>query len=315
MPLKTKPGVICMDKKNIIKNLESVGFRAAFMPFAAIIKIPKLYEAYINAIGHTQSKTDKQSPLPQPPSLSFEVRSFLVVAFSDSAAELCLKYKGKRISIPIPPEFINESTRQQLQDTLKDALAKHQYIKTREIPLKLLAVSSGLGRYGHNTLCYVDGFGSYCSLESYYTDIPCEDKDWNLAVLDNCETCARCAKNCATGALGGPFIMDGDRCLYAQNMSSQSMPDWLSPEIHHTLIGCLRCQEACPINQSSPAPAMESLKLSELETEALLSLSPDVLAPRLLKKFKDYGMTQKIISVAGRNAKLFIEAKKRKGEL
>jgi epoxyqueuosine reductase len=292
--------------EEIVHQLETVGFRASFMSFSNLTKIPKLHEAYLGVCQNKESASPGRLPLP--PDVGFEPRSLLIVAFADSGGGLALDYNGKRITIPIPPEFLNGSVRQRLRDTLKEITAGYQWVGTKGIPLKLLANSCGLGKYGHNTLCYVDKFGSYCSLEAYYTDIPCEDKDCATATMTTCETCGRCSKNCATGALSGR-VVDASRCLYAQNMRNQPMPDWLSPKVHHTLIGCIRCQEICPVNKLTPAAMEKDLELNQAETESLLSLPSEELPPELVQKMLNYGILPRLIPVAGRNAKLVIEAR------
>ena len=97
----------------IIKNLESAGFRAAFLPYHAIVQIKKSYDdlsekskdiQYVqNAVKHFQNN--------QPPNIPFEPLSFLIIAQPGNYAQFILSIKGKQIAIPIPPPF-NEPTEQ-----------------------------------------------------------------------------------------------------------------------------------------------------------------------------------------------------------
>jgi len=46
------------------------------------------------------------------------------------------------------------------------------------LPLKTLAVRSGLAKYGRNNITYIDGMGSFYRLVAYYTDIPPQENNW-----------------------------------------------------------------------------------------------------------------------------------------
>ena len=124
--------------------------------------------------------------------------------------------------------------------------------------------------------------------------------------MEDCETCGRCLENCPTGAIGGQLAIDVSRCLTAYNEFNEPMPEWICPNIHHALIGCMRCQEVCPVNKSVFAIKKEAIELNEAETEAFLTLSSEELPHGLTQKLQDYGINY--LSFAGRNAKLAIEA-------
>ena len=86
-------------------------------------------------------------------------------------------------------------------------------------------------------LCYVDGIGSHCNFCAYYTDIPCESSTREPTLMDDCGSCSLCVGNCPTGALGGDLPIDITRCLTMLNEFDAPMPDWLSPNVHHTVVG------------------------------------------------------------------------------
>jgi len=200
---------------------------------------------------------------------------------------------------------------QQLDETLKQTVDDWQLVRVKGISLKLLAVMSGLGKYGRNNLCYVDGIGSHCNFCAYYTDIPCEGDALEPAMMDDCGSCRLCLGNCPTGALGGELPIEITLCLTMLNEFDAPMPDWLSPNVHHTVVGCLRCQEVCPVNIAAKTSKKEPLDLSEDETCLLLERIPEMLPSGLVEKIAGYGIWRDFISLAGRNIALAIQAEQR----
>jgi ferredoxin len=82
------------------------------------------------------------------------------------------------------------------------------------LPLKRIAVQSGLAEYGRNNITYVSGMGSRLQLESFLTDMPCEATDWREPVTASmCENCTLCLDNCPTGAQRKDrFLLDSLKC-------------------------------------------------------------------------------------------------------
>ena len=293
----------------VIQKLEAAGFRAALMPFSCIKQIMVIYDAYVENSGNLPFSLKEGFRSNQPPDTAFEPLSFLVVAFQSSGGEIRLKHKGEEISLPIPPTYLDESTMQRLDETLKQAADGWQLAKVKGISLKLLAVMSGLGKYGRNSLCYIDGIGSNCNFCAYYTDIPCEGSAREPALMDDCDSCRLCVGNCPTGALGGALPIEITRCLTMLNEFDAPMPDWLIPNVHHTVVGCLRCQEVCPVNATATSDKKEPLELSGEETSLLLERTPETLPSELESKITDYGIWKNFISLAGRNIALAIQAR------
>ena len=291
----------------VITELETMGFRASLIPYASIERITKIYNAYAES-ENTPFSTKEWFLSKQPPDISFEPLSFLVVAFQSPEGEIHLKYKGKELLLPIPPTYLDESTMQRLNETLKTVSDGCRLAEVKAVSLKLLAVLSGLGKYGRNALCYLEGYGSFCNFSAFYTDIPCEDLTHGPALMDLCESCGLCIKNCPNNALGGQLIIDTSRCLTIWNEHDGPLPDWILPGVHHTAVGCMRCQEICPVNKTVVKSKKENLELSEAETEALLSSPSAKLPPELAKKLLDYGLWEMFVPLAGRNVKLAIEA-------
>ena len=165
-----------------------------------------------------------------------------------------------------------------------------------KLPLKRLAVQSGLAEYGKNNIAYVKGMGSFCALEAFYTNIPCRQDNWREAVAsDMCDGCTICLESCATGAIAADrFIIDRDICMRKINSRDEDFPDWLPVTAHHTLYGCLKCQGKCPINISQRPDSIDVV-FDEEETELLRNgASLKNASDEFKQKFEMFGKMNKV---------------------
>jgi len=242
----------------------------------------------------------------QPLKLDFEPLSILVAACPCAGAKLVLNKKGKSVEIPIPPGYVDVSkVRRRMEETLADEQG-YRSGEVKGISLKLLAALSGLGQYGRNNICYVGDWGGYCRLEARYTNVPCEAPVQAQLRMEACEACGLCQKVCPTGAIGETQVIDASRCLCHLNEHKRIMPRWLDKAAHHTLIGCMRCQEYCPRNP--PFDTSHALALDENETKQLLSRGKK--CPKALEeKILAFGYEDWAMPMLKRNARLAVKAK------
>ena len=184
------------------------------------------------------------------------------------------------------------------------------HIKTPPtLPLKRLAVQSGLAAYGRNNISYIEGMGSMFSLIAYFTDIPCENDEWlEVHQQEQCSNCSICYDNCPTGAIRSDrFLIDNEKCLSYFNEGGGEFPEWLPLSVHHCLYDCLKCQIYCPMNEEYVENVAGPIKFNEEETDMLLSgKTLDEFTPELKQKAKMLGL-DKWLDAIPRNLKVLFE--------
>mgnify|MGYP001075975284 CR=1 FL=1 len=223
---------------------------------------------------------------------------------------------GGRLDAILPPTYLRyqatiEEVRQDLErNGLPGARVEHLHG-----PCKALATRIGLARYGRNNLAYVEGMGSYLQLCAFLTDAPLPEgsRSEDPALLPQCQDCERCSKACPTGAITRErVLLRGERCLTHINEGSRDWPAWASNQRHHSLIGCLLCQKACPANASLPTEDT-GLCFSARETAALAAW-PEPLPPSLedgvRRKLAWLGQPS-LYPVLGRNLAALLSARSR----
>jgi epoxyqueuosine reductase len=187
---------------------------------------------------------------------------------------------------------------------------EHRLARTA-LPLKLLAAQSGLGQYGRNNVCYVSGMGSFLQLVAMYSDMPCEEDAWQEAtMMKSCQECDLCRLACPTGAIPSDrFLLRAERCVSYHNEKKTDVPfpNWLDSTWHNCVVGCMRCQNACPENRQFTQWIGEEEKFSEEETSLLLEgVTRDKLPIETLRKLERLSLTDYLDSLP-RNLSVFFK--------
>jgi epoxyqueuosine reductase len=266
------------------REVENRGDRMAIVPVGRLAEIrqdlEELKDRYeLNQFQHFV--LDKLYSLDLPEA-GLEARSILVIATpSPAAAPLRLHWNGKPITTRLPASYMDKSrTPLRVGGYLNEFLAPRGYQASHapKLPHKRLAVRSGLARYGKNNISYVESMGSYLNLALFFSDLPCVEDTWQEArMLEQCQDCRICLQNCPTGAiLPERFLIDNMRCLtyFNEGDSRWDFPAWIDPAAHHTLYGCLRCQNVCPANKPYGNSSLEPVEFDEDETGCLLAGKP-----------------------------------------
>jgi epoxyqueuosine reductase len=239
-------------------------------------------------------------------------RSLIVMAMPLKIATIVFNIAGQKRTVLIPAGYVDDG--RQLAD-YRDMLFKNgvvekgRKLERARLPLKQLAVRSGLAEYGRNNITFIDGYGSFHQLLAFYTDQRLEDHWGRLKLMRLCKGCSICRKECPTGAIReSDFVIDPARCLTLYNELPDPLPAWIPAGAHNALVGCLKCQYACPGNEDV---AQERWDLGEIpgpETSALLGGRIDARTGEALKtRFKRIGGGDDLAYIA-RNLRLVLGA-------
>lgn len=206
-------------------------------------------------------------------SILSNAKSVLVIASPQHKSIAEFRYDDKTVKTVIPPTYMYPDINRRITGMLNYVLAAEGYGFAKPvIPLKLIAVRSGLGRYGRNNVCYILGLGSFFRLSAYITDYEFDEDSWgDIRVMESCSSCSACVDNCPTGAIDkGRFLIHAQNCITNFNEYDTSMPEWISPLWHNSIVGCMKCQEVCPHNAKLIDLVDEKICFNEKETGLIL---------------------------------------------
>jgi epoxyqueuosine reductase len=231
-----------------------------------------------------------------PPAKLTKAQSIIILAVPQKITFVTFKHKGKEHQVIIPPTYIYSKLREHCKQTLMRTLhLKEDEIARCLLPLKLLAVRSGLGRYGRNNLFYANDLGSFHRLEAFYTNKEFDVDHWTeKTMLDRCSSCSLCSTACPTGCIPPKqMFIDAEHCLTNLNENTKPFPTNLDPRSHNALIGCMRCQFACPENKRFLLETEQKERFSEEETTLILNnTSKEKLPEETLTKIKHLDMEE-----------------------
>lgn len=205
-----------------------------------------------------------------------KAKSIFVAAFPSPATMTKFHLAGQTVELVVPPTYCSyDPACNSLNKLLREAFAPEKHWIARAVlPMKLLAVRSGLAQYGKNNITYIPKYGSFHTLAAAYTDYESPVDHWQEKVaLPLCEKCKACTIACPTGAISPDrFLIHVEKCLTLLNERdvSHPFPDWLPASAHNALVGCMRCQRVCPYDKEVIGWHKYSGEFSEEETAYLL---------------------------------------------
>ncbi len=231
------------DAKFSILSTSHLGeLRDRFQKFVFSGKISDvIHDKYIKRF-----KFDEPEALPS-------AKSIIIIAIPQKISIFTFHVQGKPYDVIYPPTYLSRDVRMNCLKTLSSSLdISDQQIVRATLPLKLLAAGSGLGVYGRNQLSYIEGMGSFCRLEAYFTDQQFDEYDLQeVGKLPECAECSRCVKSCPTKCIkGDDFYIEAERCMTHFNEHEGEFPEWIKPKYHNALVGCMMCQKVCPLNKT-----------------------------------------------------------------
>ncbi|UCG45457.1 MAG: epoxyqueuosine reductase [Candidatus Bathyarchaeota archaeon] len=244
-----------------------------------------------------------------------DAKSLVVIAVPSRLMLARFHLDGNVYDVPLPPNY-HRLTDEFLEKTVMSQIIgglDGSYERARWVHLKLLAVRSGLGKYGRNNLCYVEGMGSLLRLAAYFTNCKLEDSWDNIRLMEICQSCKACKISCPTHCMTEEnFVIDAGRCISLYNEVEGRFPEWISPKAHNALMGCMICQSVCPANREVLALHKRLDDITEEETSRILKGERDqALLNSLAKKLGSiYPIrSPESFQILARNLRAFIDAR------
>ncbi len=235
-------------------------------------------------------------------------KSLIIAAAPQPQVRVTFMLEDEKLACIIPPTY-SYATDRKIENLLRRQLEPAGFhIQMVNIPRKLLAVRSGLARYGKNNITYMTGLGSFYRLVTFVSDLPCPEDCWKaLSFLDECTNCDACTKACPGGAIGaGRFLLHAQRCITFHNERPPEFPAWLNPSWHHCLVGCMVCQKVCPVNRNFRKWIVDGPAFSAQETDMIMQKrGRDKLPRETAQKLEQLDMTE-YLGVLGRNLKALV---------
>lgn len=156
----------------ICSKLEERGYRGTVLPIEHVAQLKYeieecskrkidagLYGKYL-----THFEFDITAGLPR-------TCSIIITAAPQPQRKVTFHFNGQTYSLIIPPTYYAD-TDTQISNMLQNILNSNDYqLYPAVLPLKLLAVSSGMAKYGKNNIAYVEGLGSFVRLKAFLSEI------------------------------------------------------------------------------------------------------------------------------------------------
>ena len=279
--------------ERLFHKIEERGWKGRIVP---IERLADLKEAICSRYGH--GLVDETLYREQLGFFSFDppvdlpgALSIAIVAVPTPQMRIVFAWQGKRVPVVVPPTYVSYTPRTESVQAILAGWLEHEGYRLAkpQLPLKTLAVRSGLAEYGRNNICYVPGMGSFLQLVGAFSDLPCDGDPWQEPKApDRCQSCVACLRHCPTKAITEDrFLLRAERCLTYHNEAARDFPSWIDPSWHHCLIGCLRCQTTCSENRAVLEWFEDRAEFSEQETNLFLQGVPlDRLPLETVSKMK-----------------------------
>ena len=241
-----------MDTK-IREALKPCGYKVKTVSIAHLPEIQESVATLIRQRLINKRLADKWHFYRTPNTELPEAKTIIIAALPQAVTRLTFTWQGRDYPAEVAPGYFSAADEARAAEILNQVLGDGGYkISKARLPLKTLAVRSGLAKFGKNNLAYVPGMGSFCRLIAFYSDAPCEEDNWQeSAAINICEKCTLCLENCPNGNIDAErFLIHAENCLGFLNEIEPDFPYWVQyqPDRLNAFVGCMRCQSACPVD-------------------------------------------------------------------
>ena len=241
-------------------------------------------------------------------------KSIIILTTPQPMLRATFNWKGQARQLVVPPTYFDYGkVTWHARRLLAEAFRPKSYRFVKAIlPLKLLAVRSGLALYGRNNITYLPDHGSFHRPTAFFTDYDSPVDYWQeKKALPICSKCTACMKACPTGAIQKDrFLIRAEICLTYLNEkpSKDRFPSWVHASAHNSLIGCTRCQLACPYDRGVTRRFEDRGRFSEEETAYLLKgRFSGPMAEKMTRKLKPLGLD---LSTFPRNLQVLLDSQR-----
>lgn len=264
--------------EDLRKGLGDAGFRMGLVPLERLADLKSCFAEFLESGSLDRAfHEDHLAGFDSEPPEDFpQARSVILTAARQPKVRVRFRHSGREYCYVIPPTY-DHSTDEIELEKIREILKGHPFeIRPARLPWKTLAVRSGLASYGRNNIAYFDDWGSYVRLFGFYSDIPCDEDDWQGArAMKACEKCRLCLTACPSEAISQErFLIRAERCITLHNEDTREFPEWIDPRWHNSLVGCMICQDVCPANRENLDWLEGDVEFSEEETALILEGTP-----------------------------------------
>jgi epoxyqueuosine reductase len=301
--LGIKGAVVSLDRLRDIDSDISTLLSSGEINLEANKDIPQYQYSYEKIISGKKYRYDSNND-------PIGAKSVLILAVPMPVHKVGFTIHGNIVDVLIPSDYMQREASKELDEYLKNTLNMfgHKAIKAK-LSLKLLAVRGGLAEYGRNNISYVEGMGSRLFLTAYYIDCQLPEDTWREPVrMKMCDTCRACMNNCPTKAIiDNKRVILAERCLVLYNEFEDDIPKWINKEYHNALIGCVKCEEKCPMNLRYKNQLVMLPAFSEEQTKEILqSKNVNDLSLKTYRMILDYEINE-YYDVFHRNFSLLVK--------
>jgi epoxyqueuosine reductase len=305
-------------REALLDAIESLGWQGTVAPYArradAVERVAAQYER--GELDESLYREYLAPMLEDPASDGLGPRSLILIATPSRPVRLRFTLDDEPFEVPVAPGYLKGPQRKPLE-VVQETLTRFGFSAARvDGPQKTMATLSGFARYGRNNISYVPGLGSFHALATLVTDLPCDEVPaLEQEALPLCGRCQACRSACPTGAIGEDrFLLHAERCITFWNEQSADVPfpDWIDPDWHNALFGCLHCQRACPENRSYLANVLEGPAFDEVTTQRLLAGAKREELPEEISSVLAEWRLDVLLEYLPRNLGVLVEKEKRR---